>query len=120
MIQRLLREFESLFKSHFIAESPDKLQNIYTYYAAFYGRNTFPYKKCNAPWVSTVVEADGTVRPCFFHKPIGNIHENSLEAILNGPAGIGFRKNLNIASNETCLKCVCYLNLPPGKNLKAD
>lgn len=120
MIQRLLREFESLFKSHFIAESPDKLQNIYTYYAAFYGRNPFPFKKCNAPWVSTVVEADGTVRPCFFHKPIGNIHENSLEAILNGPAGIGFRKNLNIDRNETCLKCVCYLNLPPGKNLKAD
>jgi len=71
------------FDSHFIAENPDKFRNIYNYYAAFYGKNPFPYKKCNAPWVSTVVEADGTVRPCFFHAPLGNIRERSLENILN-------------------------------------
>ncbi|MEO5998836.1 MAG: SPASM domain-containing protein [Chitinophagaceae bacterium] len=32
----------------------------------------FPFKKCNAPWVSTVIEADGTVTPCFFHEAIRN------------------------------------------------
>ncbi|MDP4130949.1 MAG: radical SAM protein [Bacteroidota bacterium] len=116
VIQCLFRDFEPLFKSRFIAESPEKLEKIYTYYAAFYGMNPFPYKKCNAPWVSTVVEADGTIRPCFFHKPIGNIHETSLDAILNSPGAIDFRRNLDVSTNETCIQCVCYLNLPPGKN----
>ncbi len=120
VIQSLIREFEPLFKTRFIAESPEKLQKIYAYYAAFYGINPFPYKKCNAPWVSTVVEADGTVRPCFFHKAFGNIHENSLDAILNSREAIDFRRNLNTSTNDTCVKCVCYLNLPPGKNLATD
>ena len=45
--------------------------------------NEFPYKKCNAPWVSTVMEADGTVRPCFFHEAYGNIKSGTLESIIN-------------------------------------
>jgi len=104
------------FSTHFIAESPDKIQKIYDYYAAFYGLNAFPYKKCNAPWVSTVIEADGTVRPCFFHAPMGNIREESLSEILNSDASIQFRKTLDIDTNETCAKCVCYLNLPTRMN----
>jgi MoaA/NifB/PqqE/SkfB family radical SAM enzyme len=103
--------------SHFIAESPEKLRMIYSYYAAFYGMNTFPYKKCNAPWVSVVVEADGTVRPCFFHAPLGNIREQSLEKILNSEKSIHFRKELDMKNNDTCIKCVCYLNLSPGTKL---
>ena len=102
--------------SHFIAEEPGKLRKIYDYYAAFYGLNPFPYKKCNAPWVSTVVEADGTVRPCFFHPPMGNIRKDSLENILNSKQSIRFRKELDMNTDGTCVKCVCYLNLSPGKN----
>ncbi len=105
------------FDSHFIAESPEKLRKIYSYYAAFYGLNPFPYKKCNAPWVSAVVEADGTVRPCFFHAPLGNIREDSLSTILNNEKSIGFRKNLDMNADNTCIKCVCYLNLSPGTKL---
>ncbi|CAN5829508.1 hypothetical protein BH11BAC4_BH11BAC4_07190 [soil metagenome] len=105
------------FNTRFIAESPQKIQKIYSYYAAFYGFNELPYKKCNAPWVSTVIEADGTVRPCFFHKAYGNIKEASLEKIINSDSAIEFRKNLDMDKNETCLKCVCYLNLPPGQNI---
>ena len=105
------------FDDRFIAESPEKLRNIYNYYAAFYGLNPFPYKKCNAPWVSTVVEADGTVRPCFFHPPLGNIREQSLENILNSDESVRFRKELDIDKDDTCVKCVCYLNLSPGTKL---
>ncbi len=101
------------FESSFIAESPAKLARIGDYYGAFYGLNPFPYKKCNAPWVSAVVEADGTVRPCFFHAPLGNIHEKSLDSILNSEQAIGFRKSLDIDTDATCVKCVCYLNLAP-------
>jgi MoaA/NifB/PqqE/SkfB family radical SAM enzyme len=97
----------------FIAESADKLGRIYQYYAAFYGLNDFPYKKCNAPWVSSVIEPDGTVKPCFFHPAIGNIREQSLDTILNSENAIHFRKTLDIGTNSTCLKCVCSINLRP-------
>ncbi len=113
VIGNLFIDYKNYFTNKFIAETKEKLQNIFFYYAAFYGRNDFPYKKCNAPWVSTVIEADGTVRPCFFHEPYGNIKTESLDKIINSQSAIDFRKNLDIAKNETCVKCVCYLNLSP-------
>lgn len=116
VIEGLLKNYSDEFETRFIAESPRKIQMIYNYYAAFYGLNDFPCKKCNAPWVSTVVEADGTVRPCFFHQSLGNIHDNQLDKILNSDNAIEFRKNLDIDNNDICKKCVCYLNLPPGMN----
>jgi MoaA/NifB/PqqE/SkfB family radical SAM enzyme len=114
VIDTIIENYTGDFESRFIAESPGKFRKIYNYYAAFYDLNPFPYKKCNAPWVSTVIEADGTVRPCFFHEPIGNIRDSSLEEILNSKDSIRFRKDLDMDSNNTCVKCVCYLNLPPG------
>ncbi|MCW3090205.1 MAG: Radical domain protein [Ferruginibacter sp.] len=113
IIKTIVEDWKFEFESGFIAESPLKLQQIHDYYSAFYGKNPFPYKKCNAPWVSTVVEADGTVRPCFFHEPLGNIHDQTLEEIINSEKAIRFRKNLRMETNSTCLKCVCTLNLSP-------
>ncbi len=114
ILDDILVRFAEDFKNLFISESPQKLQKIFYYYSAYYGLNEFPYKKCNAPWVSTVIEADGTVRPCFFHDAYGNIKNGSLDTIINSRSAIEFRKNLNMAKNETCLKCVCYLNLKPS------
>jgi MoaA/NifB/PqqE/SkfB family radical SAM enzyme len=116
VIRTLIRDYAEFFDSGFIAESPAKLNKIGEYYTASYGQNPFPYKKCNAPWVSTVIEADGTVRPCFFHPPLGNIHEDTLATILNGEKAIHFRKSLDMDTDSTCMKCVCYLNLPPRMN----
>ncbi len=115
VINDILIDYRHYFKDNFIAESPRKLQMIHHYYAAFYGRGAFPYKKCNAPWVSVVIEADGTVRPCFFHEAYGNIKSDTLNNIINSETAIAFRKNLNMNKNETCIKCVCYLNLPPAQ-----
>lgn len=117
VIDYLLVNNKDDFNSRFIAESREKIQHIYSYYAAFYGHNDFPYKKCNAPWVSVVVEADGTVRPCFFHQPYGNIKNETLDKIINSENAIDFRRNLDTFKNETCVKCVCYLNLSPGTML---
>jgi Fe-coproporphyrin III synthase len=117
IIDSVISNFTQDFSQHFIAEPPDKLRKIVQYYSAFYGWNPFPYKKCNAPWVSTVVEADGTVRPCFFHAPLGNIREQPLDKILNSRESVRFRKELDMGKNDTCVKCVCYLNLSPGTKL---
>ena len=117
VLEQLIEKHKEDFSNGFIAESPEKLRKIYSYYAAFYGQNPFPYKKCNAPWVSAVIEADGTVRPCFFHAPLGNIRNQSLDEILNNDESIRFRKELDMETNSTCVKCVCYLNLSPGTKL---
>ena len=117
VIEHLLTAYKHDFDEHFIAESQEKIQKIYSYYSALHGINSFPYKKCNAPWVSTVIEADGSVRPCFFHPAIGNIKTNSLSDILNSNDAKQFRKSLDIDTNTTCVKCVCYLNLSPAANI---
>lgn len=111
-IEAIIIDFAADFETGFIAEKPAKLRKIYDYYAAFHQQQPFPVVRCNAPWVSTVIEADGTVRPCFFHAPIGNIHDASLIEVLNQPEAIKFRSKLNISRNDICRKCVCTLNLP--------
>lgn len=111
MIQTLVAGFKPEFEARFIAESPQKIQKIGQYYQAQHGLSDFPAKACNAPWVSVVVEADGAVRPCFFHDALGSVKEHSLEEIINSPAARNYRKNLNTQTNDTCVKCVCYLNL---------
>lgn len=117
IIEQLITDFKNDFENHFIVESPEKLMTIYQYYAAFYGLEKLPVKKCNAPSVSTVVEADGTVRPCFFHDSFGNVRSQPLETILNSTQAIKFRKELKVNENPTCRKCVCYLNLRPWQTI---
>ena len=116
IIGRIINTYKTGINSNFIAESAEKLQQVYQYYAAFYGLATFPFKKCNAPWVSTVIEADGSVRPCFFHEVVGNIRDSSLATILNSDGAINFRKTLDMNTNPTCVKCVCSLYLSPLAN----
>ena len=117
IIEQILVDCKAYFENGFIAESPAKIQDIYNYYAAFYGLNPFPFKKCNAPWVSTVIEADGSIRPCFFMDSMGNIADNDLATVLNSPEAISFRRSLDTSGHPTCTKCVCSLNLSPLTNV---
>jgi MoaA/NifB/PqqE/SkfB family radical SAM enzyme len=117
-IERVIREFKAAFENGTMAESPTKLRAIGSYYSALYGHNTFPKKKCNAPWVSTVIEADGSLRPCFFLESHGNIRESGFETLLNSETAIRFRKGLNTANHPTCERCVCSLYLSPLRNFK--
>ncbi len=105
-IQTHARDFET----RFIAEAPDKLRRLPRYYAAQLGIGAFPPVVCNAPWMSAVVEADGAVRPCFFHRAVGNIREKRLSAILRGEM-VTFRRGLDVAENATCRKCVCTMRV---------
>ena len=100
-------------QSGFIAENPDKLRRLVTYFSALNDTTDFPPVSCNAPWVSTVIEADGTVRPCFFHRPLGNIHDQPLKQILNSPDAKHFRRELDITTDPICRSCVCSLQLGP-------
>lgn len=111
MIETLITTCKTEFATKFIAEAPQKIRKIGQYYNAQHGLSAFPVKACNAPWVSVVVEADGAVRPCFFHDTLGSIKEASLTDIINSPESRDYRKKLDTQTNATCVKCVCYLNL---------
>jgi Fe-coproporphyrin III synthase len=108
-------EMEALIREEdcggFVVESPVKLRKIVDRFRARIGLARPVAPLCNAPWVSAVVEADGTVRPCFFHPPVGNIaNGDSLLQVLNGDRAITFRQNLDVASDPTCQQCVCSLH----------
>ena len=115
----LERQFDELTSepgsTGFVAESREKLQRIVRHYQAQLGLCAPAAPNCNAPWVSAVVEAGGTVRPCFFHRPVGTVNGLSLEQVLNGPEAVQFRRNLDVATNEICKRCVCSLNWQPIK-----
>ncbi len=117
MADRIITVHAGAFRDQFIAESPERIRDIARYYRACYGLIPYPFKKCNAPWVSTVIEADGNVRPCFFHEAVGNIHTQPLDGILNGERALAFRRHLDMATDETCRKCVCTLNLSPRHSI---
>jgi len=114
-LARLEREHAGDFASGFIAESPDKLRlRLSQYFAALLGRGDFAPNNCNAPWVSSVIEADGTVRPCFFQPPLGNIHragDGGLASILNSDEAVAWRRGLDTHRDAICQRCVCTLSL---------
>jgi MoaA/NifB/PqqE/SkfB family radical SAM enzyme len=97
------------FDSGFVAESPERLRRLPQYYAGLAGGGPFPPVSCNAPYVSVVVEADGAVRPCFFHRAIGSIRQEPLGAIVARNLR-AFRRTLHVASNPVCTRCVCSIN----------
>jgi Fe-coproporphyrin III synthase len=113
VLEAAISKYADDFERGYIAESPDKLRRIVTYYAALNRDGDFPETVCNAPWVSAVIEADGTVRPCFFHRELGNIHDQPLAEILNSEDAISFRRNLDVKRDPICRKCVCTLYLGP-------
>jgi MoaA/NifB/PqqE/SkfB family radical SAM enzyme len=118
-IHKLDEEMEALIREHaadiaggFLVESAEKLRRIVLHFRAHLGQLPPVAPRCNAPWVSAVIEADGTVRPCFFHPSLGNIHEKPLLDILNSRQAVNFRQRLDIPNNPVCQRCVCSLHLP--------
>jgi MoaA/NifB/PqqE/SkfB family radical SAM enzyme len=108
IVERTVAVYAADFASRFVAESPDKLRRLPRYYAAVNGDQPFPEVSCNAPWVSAVVEANGSVKPCFFHESIGNVRTTSLATIVTEHLR-AFRQSLDIGADPVCVRCVCSL-----------
>jgi Fe-coproporphyrin III synthase len=114
-LRALEREMECLIGEFpadgFVVEAPAKLRRIVSHFRAFYGLEAHTAPRCNAPWVSAVWEANGDVRPCFFHPPVGNTADGTVAEIVNGPAATAFRTGLSVSENPVCQRCVCSLYL---------
>ncbi len=111
-IEQLITGCSPDFSSGFIVETPAKLRNIVHHFRAYLGQVPDVAPRCNAPWVSAVIDAAGEVRPCFFHPPMGNLRTQALPEILNGTQALRFRASLDIASDPICRRCVCSLHIP--------
>lgn len=110
-IEQLIHQHKDDFASEFIVESPQKLRRIVRHFRAHLHQAEDVAPRCNAPWVSAVIEASGDVRPCFFHPVLGNIHHQPLTEIVNSPQALQFRSTLDVATNPTCKRCVCSLHV---------
>ena len=91
----------------FIEGGSEKLNRILQYFRALLGDADFPQVRCNAPWVSIVIETTGTIRGCFFQPFIGDFRS------INGAAAVRFRSALNVTTDPTCRRCVCSKFLTP-------
>lgn len=111
LLEKTLSEHAADFENGFVAEGPDKMRRIRDHFLARVQGRLPQAPQCNAPWVSSVIESDGTVRPCFFHQPLGNIHRKPLGEILNSPQAVQFRRGLDIETDPICRRCVCSLHI---------
>ncbi|HEX3966949.1 MAG TPA: SPASM domain-containing protein [Edaphobacter sp.] len=109
-IERLIAEYQAGIAHNYIAESAAKLRRIPRRFREHLGQIAPQAPVCNAPWVSAVIEVDGSLRPCFFHRTIGNLASSTLEEVVNGGQAQAFRRSLDIETNPTCQRCVCSLN----------
>jgi MoaA/NifB/PqqE/SkfB family radical SAM enzyme len=114
-IEGLIATHQDDIRTRFIQEDETKLRRLATRFREHL-EGTAPHSpQCNAPWVSTVMEVDGTLRPCFFQPPIASTTQATLEQALNSTVACAFRSNLDVPTNPICQRCVCSLNYQPGK-----
>jgi MoaA/NifB/PqqE/SkfB family radical SAM enzyme len=109
-IELLIEQYHREIAEHYIVESPQKLRRIARRFREHLEEIPPEAPLCNAPWISAVIEVDGSVRPCFFHPSFGNIENAGLEETINSPDAQHFRQTLDVAKNLTCQRCVCSLN----------
>jgi MoaA/NifB/PqqE/SkfB family radical SAM enzyme len=100
-------------ESGFVAGGLGALWRIHEYYSALAGVGEFPLTRCNAPWISAVVEPGGTLRPCFFHQPYFSAGADTIDDVLNAPTSVSFRRLLDVRTDDTCKRCVCSINVAP-------
>ncbi len=107
----ILDEVESKYAAVWgrIAESPQKLRNMLTYFQAVLGESGFDPPRCNAPHISTVIQVDGTLQPCYFLPAYDKLNGQTLDEAINAPTALALRKAYRTGQRAECERCVCPL-----------
>jgi MoaA/NifB/PqqE/SkfB family radical SAM enzyme len=105
--RRALRRLEAggAFRDGFVLESPARLRRLAEHLEATAGGGGWRRPDCDAPWWSVMVEADGRVRPCFFHEPVGEAGEG-LARLRGSPRMWAALRSIR-DGHPTCDACVC-------------
>lgn len=104
------------FKNGLIGETPQKLRRILLeYFRTMHGQGKPLAPRCNAPHFSTVIEVDGTLRPCYFLPEYGKIEVNGgqLHEVINSGDARALRRAYRAGERQECLGCVCPLYKNP-------
>ena len=109
LLADLERDHADRFRDGFIAETPQKLRRIHTYFAAIVGRSPYPNVRCNAPQFSAVIAADGAVQPCFFISGPPQPKQADLQSILSGAPMARLRQAIQARTRPECKRCVCSM-----------
>ena len=113
-LARVLDEVEARFSDDFasgrIAESPSKLRRMLHYFGAILQQDEYPAVRCNAPHLSTIVEVDGTLRPCYFLPTMGKVNGKPLREAINVPEALDLRRAYRRGERHECQACVCPLH----------
>jgi Fe-coproporphyrin III synthase len=116
LLDGLEREHAEDFRRRFIAESPLKMRNLRTYFAALQKQGRFPPVRCNAPEFSAVVGVDGRLAPCFFIPGTGQtVGGAGLAAALDNEAMVELRRAIRAGERRECERCVCSMWRDPGR-----
>jgi MoaA/NifB/PqqE/SkfB family radical SAM enzyme len=111
LLSALEREHADDFASGLIAESPHKLRRILQYFGAVRGLNGHAPVRCNAPEFSAVIDAHGSVRPCFFIPGTPDAHavRGDVASALNSDGMRALRTSIRAGQHRECATCVCQL-----------
>ncbi len=119
IVEETIKQFSADFENGLIAESPDKLRSLVDYFSALTGNGDFPRPRCNAPHVSTVIEVDGKLRPCYFLPSYGQLSPGfRLGEAINVPTAQALRKAYRTGQRTECERCVCPLYKGPRALLR--
>jgi MoaA/NifB/PqqE/SkfB family radical SAM enzyme len=127
LIEDVITRFASDFQSGLMSESPQKLRRMVAYFNAINHAEPFPGPRCNAPHISTVIEVDGTLRPCYFLPSFGRLSSPngdsadsgvSLKEAINTPAAQALREAYRTGKRAECERCVCPLYRGPRSLLR--
>jgi MoaA/NifB/PqqE/SkfB family radical SAM enzyme len=126
VIEDVIARFADAFHSGLVSEPPDKLRRMVDYFGAINGDRAFPRPRCNSPHISTVIEVDGTLRPCYFLPAYGKLSVNStdnaqsrdsvahnLKDAINLPTALALRRAYRTGLRHECERCVCPLYKGP-------
>lgn len=124
-LAQILDDVETQYAAEFangrMAESPEKLRRILLdYFKGLIGLGDLPRPRCNAPHFSTVIEVDGTLRPCYFLPAFGRLrpHGETLKEALNSDPAQALRKAYRTGQRAECARCVCPLYKSPRALLR--
>ncbi|HLY26353.1 MAG TPA: radical SAM protein [Aggregatilineales bacterium] len=118
VLDSLERSHADDFANKRIAESPAKLRRLYRYFTALNGLGDFETPRCNAPHISTVINLDGSIRPCFFLPVVSDIKDKTLSSAINSPEALALRKAYRSGERQECTRCVCPLYRGPRALLR--
>jgi len=113
LLDDMEHRFADDFASGLIAESPAKLRRMVDYFAALNGDGQFPRVRCNSPHISTVIEVDGSLRPCYFLPTYGKLNGTKLPDAINMPTAQALRQAYRTGGRPECERCVCPLYKGP-------